>query len=59
MNLEEKAIQYAIDNTFVNRKTETVFKAGAIWQLGEVKEFIRANPKATAEQILKHLEELK
>lgn len=62
MNLEEKANQYSIrvmNTGFEQRMPRTDFSAGYRECKSDLTEFIRANPKATAEQILKHLEDIK
>lgn len=59
MNLESKADEYAINNTFTNRKTQTVFKAGYNECKSDIIQFLRVNSKATVKQVLEHLNGMK
>jgi len=68
MNLEEKAKKYSSEMVsegehFLNEKElkeycETDFEAGYNNCKSDLIAFIKANPKSTAEQILKHLDSL-
>lgn len=59
MNLEEKAIEFEINNAFKNRKTKTVFKAGYNSCKSDLIEFLNANQKTTVKQVLEHLNQMK
>lgn len=58
MNLEEKAKQYG-DTFWSNQESaKEDFEAGAKWLREEIKDFIKANPKITADQITEYLNSL-
>jgi len=59
MNLQKRADEYAINNTFINRKTQTVFISGFRCAIADVKSFLKANPKCTPDIIIKYLESIK